>query len=539
MRRRQTRVPNTAQPSLSFGDAPPAHDGRTKVRFGATQFVEATPWHLFVGGERLDAYLKGHGLDWIVRLREELQKVDFSPLELNYQGTGRPPYHPRMIMGLIVYGVLKRKSSLREIEELAVADVGAWWICGGQQPDHSTIGDFLVRHQEEIKEEYFNRLVRDLVGRKGITAGVVAGDGTVIEASASRYAMLTQEAAEKAATKAREAAERDPNDDDLASKARHSEQVAQVAAERVEQKKRKGRTQSEHSAVVAAQEPEAVVQRCKDGRRRAAYLPSILVHESGLIVAQALDPSHEAAVVGSMLDQHQAVFGANPRAALFDANYFTHQVLGEALARSIDILCPSGTSHDEQWQRRGAKGKFGKCQFQYEEQSDRYLCPAGQWLQASKRYRDRNSGQMARKYQTKQCASCELRAQCTQSTTGRSIVRFDGDEIKEAMEQVMGQGRARALYRLRGEIVERVFAEIGWRQGLRRFRRRGRIGAALEFSLHCIAHNLKWATNHGPFGSLGALITHFWRSWRLLLQSWPQPAPTKWERLEIALFAIG
>ena len=144
MRRRARRLPDTAQRSLDWdGEADAAREAvqTNKLRSGGTAFREATPWHLYVGNERLDQYLSRRGLGWVVRLRKELQALDCSDLEANYIGTGRAPYHPRMLMGLIIYGTLKRRSTLRESEQLAVADVGAWWICGGEQPDHSTIGN--------------------------------------------------------------------------------------------------------------------------------------------------------------------------------------------------------------------------------------------------------------------------------------------------------------------------------------------------------------------------------------------------------------
>jgi hypothetical protein len=59
------------------------------------------------------------------------------------------------------------------------------------------------------------------------------------------------------------------------------------------------------------------------------------------------------------------------------------------------------------------------------------------------------------------------------------------------------------------------FAELGCRQGLKRFRRRERIGSALEFSLHCVAHNLKWALRASPSGLVFALTLHLRRWWRL------------------------
>lgn len=539
MRRAQTRVPNTAQGSLGFTDAAKAGSETArseKARVGASKFLEATPWHLYVGAERVDQYLKSRGLGWVVKLREELQKVDFSSLELNYHGVGRPPYKPSLMMGLLVYGILKRKSSLREFEELAVADVGAWWICGGLQPDHSTVGDFLARHKEQISKEFFTALVRDLVGRKGITNGVVAGDGTVIEASASRFELLSQEAAAQAAEKAKETAARQTHDEELAHHAQQAQAIAHIAGERAAQQERKGRKGALKGLVVTPLEPDAVVQRCKDGRRRPAYKPSVLVHESGLIVSQVVEPSSESAAIPALLDQHQEVFGAPPDRMLLDAGYHNIEVLGEAAAREIDLLCPSGTTLDGQWQRQGNKGKFGKTDFTYEAQSDRYQCPAGHWLIPGTAYQDTATGQRVRKYRTPQCRGCELRARCTQSATGRAIVRFEGEEIKEIMEEVMAQPRARALYRMRREIVERVFAEFGWRQGLKRFRRKGRSGSGLEFGLHCIAYNLKWAIGRGASGPLVGASHYLARLWRLLVKWLPE---TKYFHLENALLPVA
>lgn len=517
MRRRERRVPDTAQHSLDWGGAPEAEGAAGPTRCGGTAFRASTPWHLYVGNERLDQYLNRRGLGWVVRLREELQAVDFSDLETNYTGVGRAPYHPRMMMGLIIYGTLKKKSTLRELEELAVADVGAWWICGGEQPDHSTIGNFLVRHQEAISRELFISLVHDLVGRKGITNGVVAGDGTVIEAAASRYTMLSQEAAEQVAAEAKKSADQQPADQGLAQAARQAEEIAAVARQRGARRWRpsRGSTEAKSAWVVAPFESAAVMQPCKDGRRRPSYKPSVLVHECGLIVSQAVEASRESAAIPELLDQHEAVFGAAPRTLLLDAGYHNIDVLTHIAARQIDVLCPSGSPVEGQWTRKGYRGKFGKTDFAYDADTDRYRCPAGQWLVPGATYHEPSKGLAARKYRTTQCRGCELRARCTQSKQGRALERYEGEEIKEAMQAVMAQRGAKRQYRKRKEIVERIFAELAWRQGLKRFRRRGRSGSALEFSLHCIAHNLKWALRASPSRLVFALIRHLRRWWRL------------------------
>jgi transposase len=466
---------------------------------------------MFVGQERLDEYLNKRGAGWVVKLRQELEQIDFGMLEVNYQGGGRPAYHPRMMMGLIVYGVLQGRHSLRELEGLAVTDVGAWFVCGGDQPDHSTIGDFLERHREQITREYFEEVVRGLVTRKKIHAGVVAGDGTVIEASASRFELLSREAAERVAATTKTAAADAPEDEEVQERAKEAAAVAAVAQERAKQKQAKGAKEADRASVVTPVEPDAVPQRCKDGRFRPGYKPSILVHESGLIVGQVVEASSESAAVAGLFDQHYEVFGANPEVALFDAGYHNQVVLSEALEREINILCPSGTTQAEHWRRRGNKGKFGKTQFVYDRDGDRYRCPAGHTMVPGAEFEHAGTGQRARKYRTTQCVACSLRSQCTAAEAGRVITRMEVDELKEAMEEVMAQRRARQQYRKRQEIVERVFAEFGWRQGLRRFRRRGRSGARLEFALHCIAHNLKWAIGRSMDGPVRAILAYLGR----------------------------
>ena len=92
------------------------------------------------------------------------------------------------------------------------------------------------------------------------------------------------------------------------------------------------------------------------------------------------------------------------------------------------------------------------------------------------------------------------------------------------MQQVMAQRGAKREYRKRKEIVERIFAELAWRQGLKRFRRRGRLGSALEFSVHCIAHNLKWALRASPSRLAFALMRHLRRWWRLQI-IWARTLP--------------
>lgn len=455
------------------------------------RFIDDRPEHLRLGAQRLDEYLQTHQLGWVVRLRALLEQVDYTALVVAYTGSGRPPFHPRTLLGLVVYGILRRLWSLRELEELAVRDVGAWWITGGHQPDHSTVGTFIERHSAVLTEEFVTALVQWLVRQLHVAPGVVAGDGTVIEAVASHYRTLRREAADVAAQVAVQAAAARPDDAQAQAVAAQAQAVAAVAAARAAERARHGKDAA--ATQVAPGEPEAVLQPRKDGAMRLSYKPSMLVHERGLIVAHAVHPSSETAVVAPLLAQHGAVFGVAPPTLLLDAAYCTPAVLEQLVALNIDVLCPAGkaTGADD-WEKAGPQGRFGKAAFGYDEARDAYRCPAGEWLTRREQSHDR-AGRGYRRYATRACAQCALRARCTTSRHGRTVERYGGDDYKEAMARVLQQPAAQAQYRRRAGIAERPTAELRLRQGLVRFHRRGTTGAAVDFALHCIAFDLKWA----------------------------------------------
>lgn len=499
-RRKADSVPDTAQLTLLDAGSPAAKSAPPSAGF--EDFENPNPDNIFIGNQKLREYLNENGFAWVVKLRELLRGSDLRPFISGYTGMGRKAFHPLIMLGLIVYGIIDGKKSLRELEMLAKRDVGAWWLCGGTLPDHSTIGKFINRFRELLSDEYFVSLTRYLVKELKISSGDAAGDGTVLEAMASRYRVIKAEAARAEAEAARNQAEHNPLDEAAQTQAASAERIAEIAEAR--QAKAATNRSDPDKIQLSKTDPESTLQPLKNGASRFSYKPSVLASKERLIVGQYVDASDENAAVKPMLDQHKAIFGALPNRALFDAGYHNETVLGLAVELDLDMLCPSGRADRGEWGKRSRNGKFRKNEFRYDEERDVYVCPAKRELVRGRRHvRD---GRARVEYVCKNCAGCEFHDRCTDAERGRTIERYEVDELKEAMTKVFENEGARKIYGQRKAMVEPVFSELRGVQNLDRFHRRGIENVRVEFSLHCIAYNLRRSIILGIGETIGGIF---------------------------------
>src|ERR687887_161276 len=124
-------------------------------------------------------------------------------------GRSRPPYDPAMMVALLVYAYARGIRSSRAIERACEEDVAFRVLAAQQRPDHATIARFVERHEDAIAGLFGEVLT--LCARSGpVQVGVIAVDGTKVQANASRnenldYEQLAREIVEEA--KATDAAE--------------------------------------------------------------------------------------------------------------------------------------------------------------------------------------------------------------------------------------------------------------------------------------------------------------------------------------------
>lgn len=472
-----------------FGDAPSSSGGvklKTAVNSGR-RFICADPHDIFLGTTRLEDYLKQAGQVDAFAVARLLDQEDWRAFEDRYKSTGRAPYAPRLMLGLILYGVMQGVHSLRELERLSRLDLGCMWITGGIAPDHAIIGRFIVLHEESLTKDFFESLTRSILKATGSNSARLAGDGTVIEAACSHYKMLKSEAIKARAEAARCALIEKPDDPDAQKEQQASAQCLQIYEEREAARKRSGR--STDTLCVSGVEPEAMVQRLKNGAGIApSYKPSVLANEDRIITAMAVDPSSETKVVAQMLDQSARVVGTHADEVLFDAGYFDDGVIAATLERDISLLCPEGQAPGVTKESK----VYHKSSFHYDPSTDTYRCPAGQILILLKTCEAKPKQRAHGLYGTTACGDCASRQHCTK-TAKRRIQRHAEDTQRDALRQVMQQEQVRGIFGQRKAMVEPVFSHLRGQQGLNRFRRKGMKAIKREFALHVMAYNLSRA----------------------------------------------
>lgn len=452
----------------------------------APRFEEPDPRLIRINEQRLDQLLDQVGQRAPLKIRAWLGQMSFGEFEQAYEPGGRPAYAPRAMVGLILSGIMQGITSLRDLERFARTDLGCWWVSGGIMPDHSILGRFIQRHAELLSEEFFDRLARKVLKLTGSGTGVVAGDGTVIEAAASRYRQMRAEALAQALQAAREAAQGQAQP---SAGVEQLERAQSILDSRRQQRQAHGKDAS--GLTINPHEPEAVVQPQKDKQRYAAsYKPSVLANDKRVIVAATVHASSETAVVEQLLDQAQG--HGKIDTALFDAGFFATDIIQATAQRQIELLCPEGQSQGSSWNKHSDK-QLPKSAFDYQAAADCYRCPAGHSLTPVARYNGKASAAAYTEYGTDACAGCALRERCTHSAQGRRIKRYPIDAQKDALRAKMAQAEARQRYVQRQAMVEPVFSALRDRQGLQRFRRKGLAAVRVEFALHAMAYNLSRA----------------------------------------------
>ncbi len=212
---------------------------------------------------------------------EVIDGLDTSAMSGAYRGSGSASYHPRLLLGILIYGYATGVFSSRKLERATDDSVAFRFIAANDHPDHDTIAAFRRRFLKEIEALFVQVLL--LAREMGLLkVGTVALDGTKIDANASKHSALSYEHAGKieAQLKAEvaelmakaEAADKAELPDGLSipdELARREERLKKLAEARAKiearAKERYERELAEHRAKLAAREAKQKASGRKPG----------------------------------------------------------------------------------------------------------------------------------------------------------------------------------------------------------------------------------------------------------------------------------
>src|SRR4029453_11414282 len=207
------------------------------------------------------------------------------------------------------------------------------------------------------------------------------------------------------------------------------------------------------------------------------------------VFAQATD----AATLPPMLERTEQMTGRRLKDVLVDSGYVTGIDLALCAQAGVTLYGP-WKSNDVSVPK--APPLFTKAHFQWLPELETSRCPAGHVLKRVGRETCSRSGgreEVVVRYGVKSatCHACPLRPQCTTShKVGRSIRRSEHEDVILAHQAWMETQEAKAVYRLRGQTIEIVFADLKEHRGLRRFSGHGLMRARTELALEVLVHNL-------------------------------------------------
>src|SRR5450631_2322992 len=127
---------------------------------------------------------------------EVIDGLDLRAMSGSYRGSGSASYHPRMLLGILVYGYATGVFSSRKLERATYDSVAFRFIAANDHPDHDTIAAFRRRFLKEIEGLFVRVLL--LAREMGVLKmGRIGLDGTKIHANASRHSALSYQHAGK------------------------------------------------------------------------------------------------------------------------------------------------------------------------------------------------------------------------------------------------------------------------------------------------------------------------------------------------------
>ena len=409
------------------------------------------------------------------------------------QATGRPGYHPSVLLKIYLYGYLNRIQSSRRLERETQRNVELMWLTGRLMPDFKTIANFRKDNGPAIRNvcRQFIVLCRQL---NLFSQAVVAVDGSKFKAVNNRDRNFTSAKVQRRMEQIEASINRYLSALDVADQqeagtehGRSSKLKAKIEAlkQRMQQLKEIGvLVQAAPDKQISLTDPDArSMATSGKGTGVVGYNVQTAVDaQHHLIVAhEVTNVGNDRGQLASMAQQAQTAMGRKDLEAIADKGYFKGEEILACESVGITPFVPRPLTSGSK-----AEGRFGKQDFVYEAEDNTYRCPAGQRL--TWRFASVEDGMTLHSYWTSACQECPLKAKCTTGKE-RRIKRWEHESVLETMQQRLDQAPEKMA--VRRQTVEHPFGTIKAWMGATHFLTKTLGRVSTEMSLHVLAYNLK------------------------------------------------
>jgi transposase len=422
---------------------------------------------------------------------------------------GRPAFDPHVLISIWVYAYSDGVGSAHEVEELMSHDPAYRWLTGLEVINHHTLSDFRVEHGKEL-DELFTQVLGVLSSEDLVALKRVTQDGTKIKACASKKRFRREATLRDhlAFARAQVEAMSDPGiDHENARRAKariraireRGERLEKAIAELPKVRELKKSEEERRNARVSETDPEARVMKLGEGGYAPCYNVQLTVDtENDIIVNVGLtQDATDAREMPAAMDKVKERTGVRPEQVVADAGYTNHGTIMAMADREIDFVGSwrdTSAMVDAQYERRGVEPEFRSEAFRYDEEEDKYVCPAGKDLPyISTDDRRPGTTQVMYRASVADCAKCRYRERCHpgQKVQGRNVMRLVIAPQITAYHAKMETEAAKAAYSTRARTAEFPNAWIKAKIGLRQFRTRGMTKTKQEALWAGITYNIQ------------------------------------------------
>jgi transposase len=417
-------------------------------------------------------------------LRKIQEQIDFNfiyaEVRNTYGDNGNVSIPPPVILKMMLLLVLYNVRSERELMETIPLRLDWLWFLGydidTEVPDHSVLSKARARWGVEAFRGFFERIVWQCVEAGLVDGGKIFVDSSLVDANASNNSVV----------------------DTRSLKGQLQESYKELEArleEKGESMDSSRKYVKENRRYISATDPDAgIVNR---GKPKLSYQVHRAVDgRSEVITATQTTPGdvNEAHEMVPLIESHRLNTGIKADTVVADSKYGTVENFLACYDRGVEAHIPDLKGFTSK--RMEELNIFSEEQFEYDEGSDTYRCPAGQRLKPKSLHKGRQSRDYAAP--KKICAACELREQCTRNKSGRTVKRHLRQEELNRMREASRSARAKHDIKMRQHLMERSYARGTW-YGFDRARWRGLWRVQIQEYLVSAVQNIQVLLRYGSY----------------------------------------